>query len=208
MYLIKIPKIIKLFNKDMIWDLPGEGKNIYLTFDDGPEKNVTPQILDILNCYNAKATFFCTGSKAEKLPEIIELIKNNGHSIGNHSYSHLKGTKTSANLYFADIAECSEILKTNLFRPPYGKITTQQKNTLKKQYKIIMWGLLPGDFDKRTTREMILYRASKYTKRGTIIVFHDNLQAKEKVIYTLPRYIEHFANLGYTFKPITEELLN
>jgi peptidoglycan/xylan/chitin deacetylase (PgdA/CDA1 family) len=206
MYLIKIPKIIKIFKKDLIWDMPGEEKNIYLTFDDGPEKDVTPQILDILDCYEAKATFFCTGSKADKHPEIIDKIKKNGHSIGNHSYSHLKGTKTSTLLYLADIAECAEILKTNLLRPPYGKITRQQKNSIKKQYKIIMWSVLPGDFDRRVPKEMILYRASKYTKRGTIIVFHDNIQAKEKVIYTLPRYIEHFGNLGYKFAPITEEL--
>jgi len=208
MYLIKVPAIIRVFNKDLIWEIPGKEKRIFLTFDDGPAEEVTPKILEILNKYNAKATFFCTGSKADKFPKIIQEIKNQGHTIGNHSYSHLKGTKTSTVLYLADVEECAEILPSRLFRPPFGRITPQQKRELKKNFRIIMWSVLPGDFDERVTKEVCLHRSIKYTRKGSIIVFHDNMKSKENVIFTLPRYIEYFMDTGFVFEAITSELID
>lgn len=207
MYLIRIPKVIQVLNRDRIWEIPASEKKIYLTFDDGPEPEVTRRILEILNEYKAKATFFCTGSKAVKHPEIIDLINKQGHSVGNHTYSHLKGSQTSSVLFLADVAACAEILSTRLFRPPYGRLKREQMRELKKSFDVIMWTVLPGDFDERVSSELCLSRAIRYTQKGTIIVFHDNMKAKERVLYTLPRYIEHFMDSGFSFDPITEVLI-
>jgi peptidoglycan/xylan/chitin deacetylase (PgdA/CDA1 family) len=206
MYLIASPKIFKLIYKDLIWSIPESEKKIYLTFDDGPEKEVTPAILEILNSFNAKATFFCVGKKALQELEIIAKMKVLGHTIGNHTFSHLRGKKTSVNSFLKDVGKCDEVFKTNFFRPPYGSITGKQIHKLKKRFHIIMWSILPGDFDKKVSKEKCLARSVKYTKQGSIIVFHDNLHSKEKVLYVLPEYLDHFSKLGYTFEALNEEL--
>ena len=206
MYFVKTPKIISYYYKDLIWKIPEKENKIYLTFDDGPGKRTTSSILDILDQYNAKATFFCIGNKAKENSKIIDQIREKGHAIGNHSHSHLNGNKTSAEEFFADIEKCNEVLQSNLFRPPYGKITRQQIKKLKNQYKIILWSLLPGDFDKNTSKEKCLRRSIKNTTKGTIIVFHDNLKTIDKIIYTLPKYLEHFSKSGFIFEPLGDHL--
>ena len=202
MYFVKTPKIVSLIYKSLIWEIPEKEKVIYLTFDDGPEKNLTPEVLKILDNYKAKATFFCVGENSIKNPEIILQIIKAGHAIGNHSYSHLKGYRTNTEEFINDIKKCSEILNTKLFRPPYGRITRNQIKKLKEDYKIIMWSVIPGDFDNKVSKELLLKRSIKYTKRGTIIVFHDNIKTKEKVLHALPRFLEYFINKGYKFERI------
>jgi peptidoglycan/xylan/chitin deacetylase (PgdA/CDA1 family) len=208
MYFINVPKIVQILKKDLIWKIPVKEKKIYLTFDDGPDQEITPKVLDILDTYKCKATFFCTGSKVQKNPDLIPEILAMGHSIGNHSYSHLNGSKTSTVLYLADVAECTEILSTKLFRPPYGRLTSQQTKELKKNYHIIMWSVLPGDFDERLSKQTCLKRAIKFTRKGSIIVFHDNKKGQDNMLYTLPRFIEHFRDSGYTFESVTEQLID
>ncbi|MBC8488447.1 MAG: polysaccharide deacetylase family protein [Bacteroidetes bacterium] len=206
MYFVKTPKIITLLYRNLIWEIPNTEKKIYLTFDDGPDKDVTLQILEILDNYKTKATFFCLGKKAEKNPEIISQILSCGHKIGNHTYNHLNGRKTNSGEYLQDIKKCDKILDTKLFRPPYGKITRKQIKELKDNYKIILWTVLPGDFHKNVTKEQCYKRSIRHTKSGTIIVFHDNIQTEEKVLYVLPKFLEHFISKGYTFEPINDEL--
>lgn len=202
MYFVRSPKIFDLIYPDLVWRIQSIDKKLYLTFDDGPDPSVTPELLNILHQFEAKATFFCTGSKADENPALIEQMKDAGHSIGNHSFYHLRGKKVSTASYIEDISRCNKILGTKLFRPPFGSIKQSQIKQLKDQYKIYMWTLLPGDFDQSVTKEKCLSRSIKYTKNGTIIVYHDSKKTQEKVLYAVPKYIEHFQKLGYTFEAL------
>lgn len=202
MYFVRSPKLFELLYPELIWRMPDADKKLYLTFDDGPDKTVTPLLLDILDQFKAKATFFCVGKKVEKFPELIKQIKDAGHSVGNHTYSHLKGKNVSTESFLENISACNNLLLTRLFRPPFGSIKRNQIKQLKDQYKIYMWSVLPGDFDQNISKEKCLHRSIKYTSDGTIIVYHDNEKTKEKVLYTIPKYIEHFQKLGYTFEAL------
>ena len=202
MYFVKSPKMFDLLYPDLIWRIRSTEKKLYLTFDDGPDKTLTPELLTILDHFKAKATFFCVGKKIEKFPEILKQITSAGHSIGNHTYHHLKGKNVETDTFIEDVSTCDKLLQSNLFRPPFGSIKRSQIKQLKDQYKIYMWTVMPGDFDQNISKEKCLNRSIRYTKNGTIIVFHDNVKSKEKVLYTIPRYIEHFQKLGYTFETL------
>ncbi len=207
MYFIKIPAILSEFNSDLVTKIRTKQNVIYITFDDGPNRNITPEILDILKPFNAKATFFCLGMKAAKAPELMIRMTEEGHAIGNHSYSHPKGRETDTETYIKDVRKCGDIFKADLFRPPYGSYRIEQMDRLKSRYKIILWNVMTGDFDEKVSKEKVLRRSVRYTKKGTIIVFHDMQKAKEKVLYALPRFLEHFSKKGFTFEPIKSELI-
>ncbi len=208
MYFIKTPAITKFLFPKLVWEIKGAGKTIYLTFDDGPDREVTPSILEILEKYKARATFFCLGKKAVQHPDLLKLIREKGHTVGNHSFHHAKSGKVKTNVFIDDVEKCDEIIQSKLFRPPYGKITFSQIKRLLPKYKIILWSILPGDFDKKVSRDECLARSVKYTKGGSIIVFHDNEKAKEKVLNVLPEYLDTFSKLGYTFEALKEEMFN
>jgi len=206
MYFVKTPNIVKLFYPSLVWDLKDNEKNIYLTFDDGPDEGITPEVLDLLDLYNAKATFFCVGEKVIQNPDLYREITNRGHSIGNHSFNHIKGKLTSLSNYLGNIDKAKSVINSILFRPPYGSISYQQIKKLKKDYKIIMWSVLPGDFDKRVSKEEVLKRSIQYTKPGSIIVFHDNKKFMDTMMFALRGFFNHYKALGYNFKSITEDL--
>ena len=175
---------------------------IWLTFDDGPEPSVTPWVLETLEKYRAKATFFCVGNNAAKHPSIIENILKAGHAVGNHTYNHLNGWQTDTQVYLSDIEKCDSILNTPLFRPPYGKIKPLQLRQLKEKYSIIMWSLITYDFDADLDKEKCLENVLNKTKNGSIVVFHDSLKAKERMQFVLPRMLEYFSKKEYNFLPI------
>ena len=138
MQFVKTPNFIKRVFPNLIWDIPNNKKEIYLSFDDSPTPEFTYWILNLLSSLNIKATFFCVGESAEKHPKIIDAILNNGHQIGNHTYSHKNGFLSSNKTYLQDIDRCKNILpNTNLFRPPYGNMYPWQINKIKEKYKII-----------------------------------------------------------------------
>jgi len=204
MYFFSTPFLIKkIFRKNIIWEINSSQKTIYLTFDDGPDTLTTPKVLEILDKYNAKATFFCIGKKFEDNPDIDKMLIKSGHSIGNHSYSHPKGWNTETKRYIEDVEKCSKIVKSTLFRPPYGKIKLSQIRNLKRNYSIIMWSLLCGDFDKKISNEKCLDVLLKKTQNGSIVVLHDSSKTEEKLFYVLPKFLEHFTKLGYSFQSIT-----
>ena len=199
MYLVKTPLLIsKLSSKALIWKIQTQEKKIYLTFDDGPIPELTEDILEILNTYQAKATFFCVGENAERYPYLMKLIKDDGHLIGNHSHQHIKGWKTNNDDYIDNVQKASEFTSSTLFRPPYGQISYRQIKQLKNNYKIIMWSVLSGDFDLNISPKKCLNNALQ-SKAGDIVVFHDNLKSKEKIAFALPKFLQHFSNLGYQF---------
>ncbi len=191
----------------MIWKIPSTDKDIYLTFDDGPIPYLTGYVLDILDDFDAKATFFCVGDNMRKHPEICEKVFDKGHLIGNHTFNHLKGWSTKNSLYLKNIIKCQEYI-TNLqkpyfkplFRPPYGQITRNQIHFLRNDYKIIMWDILAYDFDSTHSPSQSLDKIIKLTRPGSIVVFHDNYKAEIKLKYMLPRFLEHYKEKGFTFK--------
>jgi peptidoglycan-N-acetylglucosamine deacetylase len=204
-YPAKTPKWVqKLFPKSL-WELPGAGKTIYLTFDDGPHPEITPFVLDELLKYGAKASFFCIGKNVEENPAVYERILAEGHATGNHSYNHLNGWKTPNNRYLEDILMAKHYINSSLFRPPYGRITRKQRKNLESQvppFKIIMWNILSGDFDQAITPEKCCSNVIKHAKNGAVVVFHDSEKAKERMCYALPIVLKHFAEKGYAFKKI------
>ncbi len=183
------------------------GKSIYITFDDGPIPEVTPLVLDILTEYEAKATFFCVGNNVSKYPDVFRRIVNDGHSVGNHTFSHLNGFKSDTGEYLEDIEKCNSLINSNLFRPPHGRMKITQYKAVKDKYRIIMWSVLTGDYNKKLSKEEVLNNALKYTKEGSIIVFHDSLKAAESMLYALPAMLKHFSQRGYQFKAINQEPL-
>ncbi|MEP7256660.1 MAG: polysaccharide deacetylase family protein [Ferruginibacter sp.] len=204
-YLVKTPGWVKKLFGSSTWYIPGTEKAIYLTFDDGPHPNITPFVLDELKKYNARATFFCIGKNVEDNPAVYKRILDEGHAVGNHTYNHLDGWKTSSAKYLADVLKAKEFIKSDLFRPPYGRITVKQRkglSTLGGRLKIIMWSVLSGDFDKSITSEQCCANVIKNTGNGSVVVFHDSEKAMERMGYSLPIVLQHFFNKGYSFEKI------
>lgn len=203
-YLHYSPFWLKALFPNYHWRIKTKEKVLYLTFDDGPIPDVTEFVLDTLNKYKALATFFCIGDNVNKHPEIYKKLLASFHSIGNHTYNHLNGWKSDPETYIQNYHQCNETLKvkTNLFRPPHGRITQKQARQLPSDTKVIMWDVLSGDFDKDLCREKCLKKSIEHTRRGSIVVFHDSLKAKNNLYYTLPRYLEHFSSLGYRFETL------
>jgi len=202
MYLVKTPWLLKKFYPQLVWDTDKRNRTIYLTFDDGPIPIVTPFVLNILEQYKAKATFFCIGDNATKHTDIFEKVKAAGHAIGNHTFNHLKGWDTEDEVYLDNFVKAEKVLGSHLFRPPYGRIKRSQVKLLKKHspdVKIIMWDVLSGDFDTNLTPEKCLRNVLKRTEPGSIIVFHDSLKAFERLEYVLPRAMEVWSKEGYAF---------
>jgi peptidoglycan-N-acetylglucosamine deacetylase len=193
---------MKRIYPDVIWDKSNSGKKLFLTFDDGPTPIVTEQVLDILDQYQAKATFFCLGRNIERHPEIYQEIIERGHQTGNHTYSHLRGWETGNKEYFQDIELAGLYIKSNLFRPPYGRIKRAQIKYLKKKFQIILWNVMSHDYEKLWSKERCLKAVMRYTKKGSIIVFHDSEKAVEKILFVLPKLLEAFKDKGYKFEMI------
>ncbi|WP_338731881.1 polysaccharide deacetylase family protein [Mangrovimonas cancribranchiae] len=199
----KLPAIVKYVFPNYVWNINTSKKYIYLTFDDGPTPKITPWVLDQLQTYNAKATFFCIGNNVEKHPEIFNQILNQGHTVGNHTYNHLKGWKTTPDYYLQNVIKASKVIPSKLFRPPYGQITRKQANLIiEKGYEIIMWSVISIDWDKSLKEEACLNNVVKNTKEGSIIVFHDSIKAAKNMQYTLPKVLEYYSKKGYQFKSL------
>ncbi|MBE5319017.1 polysaccharide deacetylase family protein [Pedobacter sp. MR2016-19] len=225
MYLIKSPLLLKWYYPSLLWNKSRTEKVIYLTFDDGPIPNVTDFVLKTLKVFNAKATFFCIGDNIVKHPEVFERVKTDGHAIGNHTFNHLKGWKTDDETYLQNTIKCQELTKTELFRPPYGRIKKSQILSLKSKVrssesisqnsqtdsnpksqisnlKIVMWDVLSGDFDTKLSPEKCYQNVIKHTENGSIIVFHDSLKAFDRLSYALPKVLAYFTEKGFTFSTL------
>lgn len=204
----KTPWWIQQLYPSLEWKVESAPNTLYLTFDDGPIPELTPAILDILLTYNARATFFCVGENVEKHPEIFKRVLDEGHAVGNHTHRHLNGWKTGAIDYVRDVEACQLAIKnaggeSGLMRPPYGRITRKQLGVLKKQYRIIMWDVLSGDFDQRLSASDCLSNTLKHVKEGSIVVFHDNIKATERVLGALPLFLDEVKKRQWKCQPLT-----
>jgi len=186
------------------WRVNTKEKRIFLTFDDGPIPDITEFVLDTLEKYNAKATFFCIGDNVRKYPDIFEQILKQGHSVGNHTFNHMNGWKSDDSVYMANIELCEKQLNlnTNLFRPPYGRMKKSQSRKLPLNKEIIMWDVLSGDFSAGIKPEDCLQKSIKYARPGSIVLFHDSLKAANNMQYALPRFLDHFTKIGYQFEAL------
>ncbi|WP_017732900.1 polysaccharide deacetylase family protein [Nafulsella turpanensis] len=208
MYLHFTPAPVQWAFPRYTWHRSRTAKTIYLTFDDGPVPEVTPFVLDVLEQFNAKATFFCVGDNVRKHPEILNRALAAGHQVGNHTFNHLKGSKTGKDEYLLNVQQCTDEIKSaggtspGLFRPPYGRIRKEQAKALLPHYEMIMWDVLSADYDQSLSAESCLRKSIRYTKNGSIVVFHDNPKAFGNLSLVLPRYLQHFTNLGYAFQSL------
>ena len=202
----KTPFILKKIYYSLIWDLNNGNKEVFLTFDDGPNPDITPRVIEILDKYDAKATFFTIGRNIERYHDLFKLLIQSGHSVGNHTFSHLKGWVTPNVEYYSDIELANTLIKSSLFRPPYGKIKRSQLKYLRMFYSIIMWDVMSYDFEQNITGEKCLQNVIGNVKQGSIIVFHDSPKASERMIHALPRTLEFLKEHGYCFKPIPQRL--
>jgi len=206
---IKTNRLVKILFPNYVWSIPNDEKKVYLTFDDGPTPEITEWVLEQLKNYNAEATFFCIGDNCRKYPEIFQKVISENHSIGNHTFNHLKGWKTSTEDYIENTQLCQSQFTIhnspfiNLFRPPYGKIKRSQAKKLREiGYKIIMWDIISYDFDHTTSKEKCLENVLKNIESGSIIVFHDSKKAWQNLEYVLPKTLEFLKEKGFTCEKI------
>lgn len=204
MFLHHTPFWLKALFPGFTWHIPVKEKTLFLTFDDGPIPDITEQVLELLAQFNAKATFFSIGANVQKHPDIYEMVKNGGHSIGNHTFNHMNGWKTEDSVYLENIQQCTEQLnlETKLFRPPYGRIKKSQSKVVLQDKQIIMWDVLSGDFSPQINPEICLKKSLQHTRPGSIVLFHDSIKASKNMLYALPRYLETFTERGYRFEAL------
>jgi peptidoglycan/xylan/chitin deacetylase (PgdA/CDA1 family) len=182
---------------EAIFRIKRDEKLLYLTFDDGPDPDSTPVLLDLLALYNVKGLFFCDGRAAQKYPDLVDLIIANGHIIGNHGFSHLDGWRTSTKRYVEDISKANELTGSPFFRPPYGRMKINQYKKLKEKYKIVLWDIMPYDFDNNFGRERSLNVLKKKIRPGSIIVLHDTHTSMANTI--TGEFIAFAISSGYRF---------
>lgn len=203
MHIAKSPALLRtLTHKNLTWEINNRPGEIFLTFDDGPIPGITPEVLSILDKYKARATFFCVGDNAAKHHDVYRQIQQAGHATGNHTFHHLNGWKTTAEAYVEDVALCSRVIQSSLFRPPYGRIRPSVIQQLKKEYRIVMWSVLTGDYDRNLQPEKVLRNAIENTTSGSIVVFHDSLKAADNMLYALPRFLDYFSEKACRFSVI------
>lgn len=202
--MLQVPAFVHKLIKPFVWTIPNNEKSIYLTFDDGPHPDVTPNILQILDCYDAKATFFCVGENVKRYPELFEEIKRRGHSVGNHTYNHIQGFKTNKNEYVENVEKADKLIQSKLFRPPHGRIKWGQARKLATKYQLIMWSLLSYDYDVKKSSNKSVEEVKRKSKAGAIVVFHDSLKAKNNVEAALPEVLDFWKKEDYQVKAIKQ----
>lgn len=194
------PKLLRWLYPRALWRMDKNVKAVYLTFDDGPIPEITPWVLDLLDKYNIKATFFLVGDNVRKHPEEFKMILERGHKVGNHTFNHISGLKYLSYNYLANTNKADELIKSKLFRPPHGWMRWGQYMVLSHRYTVVMWDLVTRDYSKRLNGRQVLDIVKKYVRNGSIITFHDSIKSEKNLKYALPRAIEWLLEQGYEFK--------
>lgn len=207
-YLVHTPVWLQSLYPKRVWRDKSHQDSIYLTFDDGPIPQVTPWVLDQLKQARALATFFVIGDNVRKHPDVFERVLKEGHKVGNHTYHHLKQPAVSAAQYLQDIDQCTAQLaqhglETNLFRPPYGKLSSKLARSIQGQgVKVVMWDVLSADFDTTLSGKDCLNNVLDHIAPGSIVVFHDSLKAESRLKYCLPKVLEFINKKGWQCKAL------
>ena len=195
--MLQVPKIVKSLIRNVVWRINPAEKVIYLTFDDGPHPRVTPLVLEILDRFEVKATFFCVGENVSRFPEVFDEVKRRGHAVGNHTFNHLKGFEYPTDDYVRNVKKATRYVDSDLFRPPHGQIKLSQIKALKDDYRIIMWDFITYDYDKNIEPEKIIDEVKKRSRNGSIVVFHDSMKAENNVLKALPVVLKFWKENGY-----------
>ena len=201
-YQAKIPKIVPYIFYKCLWKYRTNTKEVYLTFDDGPTPEITEFVLTELKKYKALATFFLIGNNIEHNPKIFQKILNEGHSVGNHTQNHVSGWAMNYEKYADEVEACERFFPFKLFRPPYGKLTWRKYNLLSKQYRIVMWDILSGDFDENISGETCYNNVVQNLENGSIIVMHDSVKAFPRLKILLPKLLQYLSDNNYTCSKI------
>jgi peptidoglycan/xylan/chitin deacetylase (PgdA/CDA1 family) len=204
MFKYTIPAFLQWLMPSYTWKVHTNDKQLFLTFDDGPHPQITPWVLNQLALADAKATFFCVADNVKKYPEIYQKILTEGHSVGNHTFHHLKGWKTKNEDYFADIEMAENYIHSNLFRPPYGKMKRSQAAEILKRYQIVMWNRLSCDYEQHLDMATSMSQMKKVSN-GSILVFHDSEKAFKNLQVLLPELLNYYQTNGWEMKAITSK---
>jgi peptidoglycan-N-acetylglucosamine deacetylase len=199
MFIEQLPKVVRSIYKGVLWRKDPLVKKIYLTFDDGPIPDVTPWVLDVLDAYGIKATFFCVGENVVRYPELYQSILERGHRTGNHTFNHVRGLFRNSEKYLANIELAGKYIDSNLFRPPHGDMKWSQLRKLRKQYQVVQWDVISRDYNPDLKPEEVLEIVKRYTRNGSIIVFHDSIKAEGNMRYAMPKAVEYLLKNGYEF---------
>lgn len=202
MIIEQLPVFFRGVYRKVTWRRDNRFKKIYLTFDDGPIPEVTPWVLDILDLYDIKATFFCVGENVWRYPEIYKEILRRGHRTGNHTFNHLRGFFTSTKRYLENAEKAATYIESDLFRPPHGELRSLQYFLLRKKYQIIQWDVITRDYNPDLTGQQVFGIVKKYARNGSIVVFHDSLKSERNMRYAMPKAIEYLLAQGYTFEKL------
>ena len=202
LYPHRIHRMVQKLAPGLMWHVETTEKEVYFTFDDGPHPEITPWVMDQLEAYNGKGTFFMVGDNAVKYPEVVQQVLDRGHAIGNHTHHHIKGWNTGVEAYVADVQKAQAHLPTALFRPPYGRITPAQVRALKPHFTIVMWEVLTGDFDRYITAVDCTRAVVKHTRPGSLVVYHDSEKSFPRLRESLPAALQALQAKGYSFKAL------
>lgn len=203
------PYLYRMLYPETIWRIPRKEKTVYLTFDDGPVPEVTPWVLNLLDHYKIKATFFCVGDNVARYKELYNEILLRGHLTGNHTMNHIQGIHNTTKNYLKNVEGANRLIQSTLFRPPHGHMLfNQARNLHKNGYHVIMWDVVTRDYSNKMTPEQVFENVKKYTRNGSIIVFHDSLKAQKNMRYALPKSIEWLLEQGYKIKLLPFNYIN
>ena len=200
MFIEQPPWFYRALFPGVTWRMSAEPKCVYLTFDDGPIPEVTPWVLDTLDRFGVKATFFMVGDNVRKHPDIYQMVVDRGHRIGNHTFNHIQGWRYWTKNYLANVAKAAEYIPSDLFRPPHGHMRIPQTLLLQRKYRVIMWDVVTRDYSPHMTPEGVLQVVKRYTRNGSVIVFHDSLKSERNMRVAMPQAVEWLLAQGYTFK--------
>lgn len=196
------PALFRWLFPGVVFRMPSEGEKpgtVYLTFDDGPIPEATPWVLEILDRFDVKATFFMVGQNAGRYPDLLEEVKRRGHRVANHTFHHIRGARLSPEKYLMDAEGCERLTGSRIFRPPHGWLTPGQLRAVKKCYKVVMFDLVTRDYSPKVNAEGVVRNVKRFTRDGSVIVFHDSLKSIEKLKTALPDSLQWLKDQGYKF---------
>ncbi|HKL92678.1 MAG: polysaccharide deacetylase family protein [Bacteroidales bacterium] len=202
MFIEQLPNWVRRLYPGVKWREDATSKVIYLTFDDGPIPEVTPWVLDVLDRYEIKATFFCVGDNVRKHPEVYQEVLRRGHRVGNHTFNHLRGFEIGCSRYVENVHKASEWIESDLFRPPHGQLRYAQLDALLPEYRIVQWDVISRDYNGKLKPEKVLNIVKRYARNGSIVVFHDSIKAEKNMKFALPKALDYWIKQGFTFRTL------
>jgi peptidoglycan/xylan/chitin deacetylase (PgdA/CDA1 family) len=203
-----IVRVLRVLFPNVIWDLNTSEQVVAITFDDGPDPNFTPRVLEVMRKYNIQATFFLVGERARRFPQLVEQIRNEGHFVANHSDSWRRTIQLDGDEFEQDLLRAEHSIGSfnlpKLFRPAGGRIRTGQIQLLwKHKYSVVLGSAYAFD-PYRPPKQIIQWAITRGLKPGAIIVLHDSGGDRSNTVEALPTIIENAQRAGFRFAHLFE----